>query len=235
MQRKGLKIVGIIIGVLVLLFILMVPAAPLWERMGAKPVCIQGQWPHLKIVSCEDNIVALPTVTPLALPSLNGQAAIPLIVDDDGSPDGTIALLYFLNNPLFDVKAVTISSGEAHPDIFAGHILRLLAGLGKAGIPVGAGRATPLEGNNAFPDTWRQVSDNFWDIKLPAAPVAIKPVPAAELIVKTIKDSPQPVVVFVSGTHTNLAEALHIDPGIADKIVFRIQFPTNCPIPLING
>jgi len=218
MKRKSLKILGIILGVLVILFILIGPAAPLWKRMGLEPFCIQGEWPHLKFVSCGGNTTASPTVTPLALPSLKGQAAIPLIVDDDGSPDGTIALLYFLNNPLFDVKAVTISSGEAHPDIFAGHILQLLAGLGKAGIPVGAGRATPLEGNNAFPDTWRQVSDNFWDIKLPAATATLKPVPAADLIVKTINDSAQPVVVFVSGTHTNLAEALSLDPGIIDKI-----------------
>lgn len=218
MKRKGLKIVGIIIGVLFLLFILVGPAAPLWERMGVKPVCIQGEWPHLKFVSCDDHTVALPTVTPLALPSLNGQAPIPLIVDDDGSPDGTIALLYFLSNPLFDVRAVTISSGEAHPDVFAEHILQLLAGLGKADIPVGAGRATPLEGNNAFPDSWRQVSDNFWDIKLPAATATLEPIPAADLIMKTINDSAQPIVVFVSGTHTNLAEALRTDPGIADKI-----------------
>jgi pyrimidine-specific ribonucleoside hydrolase len=218
MIRKGLKIIGIVLGVLVLLFILIGPAAPLWERMGAKPVCIQGAFPHLKVVSCEGNNAVSPTVTPLVLPSLNGQAPIPLIVDDDGSPDGTIALLYFLNNPLFDVRAVTISSGEAHPDIFAAHILQLLAGLGKAGIPVGAGRATPLEGNNAFPEPWRQVSDNFWDIKLPAATNELKPIPAADLIVKTINDTEQPALVFVSGTHTNLADALRIDPGIADKI-----------------
>ena len=218
MKRKGLKIVGIIIGVLVLLYILMVPAAPLWERMGAKPVCIEGAFPDLKVVPCGEKTVASPTVTPMALPSLNGQAAIPLIVDDDGSPDGTIALLYFLNNPLFDVKAVTISSGEAHPDVFAEHILQLLAGMGEAEIPVGAGRATPLEGNNAFPEEWRQVSDKFWDIKLPDATPSLEPVPAADLIVKTINDSTQPVMVFVSGTHTNLAEALRTDPGIADKI-----------------
>jgi inosine-uridine nucleoside N-ribohydrolase len=218
MKRKRLKIVGIVLGVLFLLFIMIGPAASLWEHMGVKPVCIQGEWTHLKFVSCEGKTVVSSTATPLALPSLNGQAPIPLIMDDDGSPDGTIALLYFLDNPLFEVRAVTISSGEAHPDIFAGHILRLLAGLGKADIPVGAGKATPLEGNNAFPDPWRQASDNFWDTNLPAAAAALEPVPAADLIVKTIKNSTLPVLVFVSGTYTKLAEALRIDPGIADKI-----------------
>ena len=186
MKRKTRIIVGVVIGVLVLLFIIVGPAAPLWARLGVKPVCVQGEWPHLRLVSCEETAAAPPTVTPLPLPSLNGQAPIPIIVDDDGSPDGVIALLYFLNNPLFDVRAVTISSGEAHPSLFAPHLLQLLAGVGRDDVPVGAGRDTPLEGNNAFPDPWRQASDNFWEIDLPTASVTLEPVPAAELIVDTV-------------------------------------------------
>ena len=218
MKRKTLLIGGIVLGVLVLLLIIFVLAAPLWARLGMKPVCIQGEWPRVHTVSCSETMAVYPTVTPLALPGLNGQAAIPVIVDDDGSPDGTIALLYFLSNPRFDVRAVTISNGEAHPDLFADHILQLLAGLGRADIPVGAGNPTPLEGNNAFPDPWRQVSDNFWNIELSPASVTLEPVPAAELIVEIINNSPQLVMLFVSGTHTNLAEALRLDPGIAGNI-----------------
>jgi inosine-uridine nucleoside N-ribohydrolase len=218
MRRKILLVIGIVVGVLVLLYILIGPMTPLWIRLGAKPVCIQGAWPHLKVVSCGESVVASPTVTPLPLPDLSGQTRIPIIVDDDGSPDGTIALLYFLSNPVFNVRAATISPGEAHPDLFAGHILQLLAGLGRADIPVGAGRSTPLEGNNAFPDSWRQVSDNFWDVTLPLSSVTQQPVSAGKLIVDTINSSSQPVLVFVSGTHTNLAEALRLDPGIVGKI-----------------
>jgi purine nucleosidase/pyrimidine-specific ribonucleoside hydrolase len=139
-------------------------------------------------------------------------------MDDDGSPDGAVALLYFLRNPLFDLKAVTISCGEAHPELFAPQILQLLAGLGRSDIPVGVGRGTPLEGSNTFPDPWRQASDIFWGIRLPDATVSLEPVPAAELIVETINNSSQPVMVFVSGTHTNLAEALRLDPGIVKNI-----------------
>jgi purine nucleosidase/pyrimidine-specific ribonucleoside hydrolase len=139
-------------------------------------------------------------------------------VDDDGSPDGVTALLYFLIDPYFDVQAVTVSYGEAHPDLFAGHILQLLAGLGRADIPVGAGEPTPLEGNNAFPDSWRQASDTFWGIVLPPASVKSDSVPAAKLIADTINCSPEPVLVFVSGSHTNLAEALRLNPEIAGNI-----------------
>jgi purine nucleosidase/pyrimidine-specific ribonucleoside hydrolase len=186
--------------------------------MGLEPFCIQGEWPHLQIVSCNDTASTHPTVTPLALSNQNGENPIPVIVDDDGSPDGTIALLYFLGNPRFDVRAVTISNGEAHPDLFANHIQQLLAGLGKADIPVGAGSPAPLEGSNEFPKPWRQASDSFWDIELPSTVVTQEPTPAAELIVDTINNSRKAVMVFVSGTHTNLAEALRLDPKIAENI-----------------
>jgi inosine-uridine nucleoside N-ribohydrolase len=218
MKRKKWIILGTILGVLVLLFIIIYPAAPLWARLGAKTLCFQGEWPHLKLVACNETAAVIPTVTPLPLPNLNGQAPIPIIVDDDGSPDGTIALLYFLSNPLFEVRAVTISCGEAHPNAFANHILQLLAGLGRGDIPVGAGRETPLEGTNVFPEPWREASDGFWWIELPAASVTQKPSPAADLIVNIVNNSAQPVLIFVSGTHTNLAEALRINPGIAENI-----------------
>jgi purine nucleosidase/pyrimidine-specific ribonucleoside hydrolase len=143
---------------------------------------------------------------------------IPVIIDDDGSPDGVLALLYFLRNPLFDVQAITISCGEAHPDLFAPHILQLLAGLGRADIPVGVGRPTPLEGNNAFPDPWRHSSDTFWDITLRQASVSVESSPAVELIVEILSRSTQPVMVFVSGNHTNLAEALRLEPSIVHHI-----------------
>jgi pyrimidine-specific ribonucleoside hydrolase len=217
MKRRILVAVGILLGVLVLLVILVWSAAPLWERLGASPVCIQGPWPHLKVVACSTSAGAS-DVTPLPLPTPSAQGPIPIIVDDDGSPDGMIALLYFLRNPLFEVKAITVSCGEAHPETFAGHLVRLLAGLGRSDIPVGAGRATPLKGGNAFPAPWRQASDGFWGIDYPEGQVSLEAVPAAELIIDTIRGSAQPVIVFVSGTHTNLAEALRLDPGIIGNI-----------------
>jgi pyrimidine-specific ribonucleoside hydrolase len=217
MKRKLFVILGIVLGVFSLLLILIWPLAPLWIRLGAKPICFSGSLPHLQIAPCASQPGSM-LVTPRPLPTLSGTGPIPIIVDDDGSPDGMLALLYFLRNPLFDVKAVTISCGEAHPEKFAPHVQRLLAGLGRADIPVGVGRTTPLEGNNTFPNPWRQASDDFWGITLPEASVSLQPVPAAELIVDTLNNANQPVQVFVSGNQTNLAEALRLDPGIVEHI-----------------
>lgn len=218
MKRKGLIGCGIALGVLAVIIILIWPAAPLLYRLGFKPVCIQGAFPHLKLVSCPQFADTLPPATPYPLPTWPEAGPIPLIVDDDGSPDGVIALLFFLRNPQYKVVAVTVSPGEAHPEIFAQNLVKLLAALGKGDIPVGYGRPTPLEGDNAFPEPWRQASDAFWELPLPEAQASNKPQPAAQLIVDTITGSSQPVGIFVSGTHTNLAEALRMDSGIARKI-----------------
>jgi inosine-uridine nucleoside N-ribohydrolase len=216
-KRRVWVILGGALGAVILCVVLIWPAAPLWERLGAQPICLQGAWPDLKIVDC-------PSPTPIAratllpLPVAPAQGPIPLIFDDDGSPDGMIALLYFLRNPLFDVRAVTVSSGEAHPDVFAPKLQRLLAGLGHAEITVGAGRATPLEGDNAFPEPWRQASDDFWSLSYPEATPSHELASASELMIDILKTSTRPVTVFVSGTHTNLAEALRLDPTIASNI-----------------
>jgi inosine-uridine nucleoside N-ribohydrolase len=156
-------------------------------------------------------------ITPLPLPT-SGEAPIPLIFDDDGSPDGVIALLFFLRNSQYSVEAVTISPGEAHPELFAHQMTRLLASVGRSDIPVGVGRESPLEGDNSFPEPWRQASDAFWDISLPEENPPSNTLSAAELIVDTLHGSTQPMAIFVSGSHTNLAEALRLDPSIREHI-----------------
>lgn len=141
-----------------------------------------------------------------------------IIWDSDGSLDGIIGLLFFLQHPNVSVDALTVSCGEAHPDIYTSNLPRMLARLGRKMIPVGAGRSTPLEGDNAFPPPWRTAIDEFLGIDLPRAQGSIHPLPAADLIVEMLSEAPSPVTLFVCGVHTNLAEALRLDPGIKDKI-----------------
>jgi purine nucleosidase/pyrimidine-specific ribonucleoside hydrolase len=147
----------------------------------------------------------------------------PTDLDDDGSLT-VLALLFFLQHPNYDVRAVTISAGEAHPGLFTPLTRRFLAALGRPDIPVGAGREAPLMGDNAFPEPWRQSSDAFWGISLPESQAVSDDQPsgaslAAQLIIDTISSSSQPVALFISGTHTNLAEALRLDPTIKQRIL----------------
>lgn len=144
----------------------------------------------------------------------------PLIFDDDGSQDGMTALSYMLANPKYDIQAITIAQGIARPQIFAGNVERMLGRLEVTDIPVGIGRPDPLEGNNVFPDFIRDGADAFWApfVSLPDTAPPVQTRPAAELIVETIKQSPNPVSILATGPLTNIAEALRLDKSIIDNI-----------------
>ncbi len=168
----------------------------------------------------ETHAAVSPTETSQTIPAKppGDSDSIPLIWDDDGSPDGIMALLYFLNHPKVNVLAATVSYGEAHPEFFVEYVTDMLYFLNYTDIPVAAGRDSPLEGNNTFPDFLRNPTDNFWGISFPPANSQTSSLSASELIVNTISSSPEPVTVFVSGSFTNLAEAIRLDPTIINNI-----------------
>ncbi len=165
---------------------------------------------------CSAGRAAAPPVTP-GTPRDPG-AVLPVIFDDDGSQDGTAALAYLLSHPGVSVRAITVAYGEAHPEIFVQHIARKLDEMGVEGIPLGAGRDSPLAGSNAFPDWLREHSDNFGGMAIPNADQTYPVQDAAELIVATVNASPEPITLFLSGAQTNLAEALRLDADIAANI-----------------
>ena len=141
-----------------------------------------------------------------------------VIFDDDGSPDGTSALLFLLSEPRAEVRAVSVSYGEAHPQVYIQHLGWMLERFGYADIPLGAGQDAPLAGDNAFPDSTREASDGFWGFGM-GSPEQKYPVQdSAGLIVNTIMQSDEPVMLLVSGALTNLAQALRMEPGIKDNI-----------------
>jgi purine nucleosidase/pyrimidine-specific ribonucleoside hydrolase len=141
-----------------------------------------------------------------------------LIWDTDGTADSVLALCYFLQHPHVVVEALTVSCGEAYPEIYTPKLRALLARLGREALPVGAGRATPLAGNNAFPEPWRDRVTGFFGLELPKSGAASDIPSADELLVELLNASKDPVTLFVAGTHTNVAGALRLDPGIATKI-----------------
>ncbi|MDB9342831.1 nucleoside hydrolase [Nodularia spumigena CS-586/05] len=166
------------------------------------------------------------------------QYVTPLIFDDDGSQDGMTALAFMLANPKFDIQAITISQGIANPPSFANDLARMLSRLDASNISIGIGRSTPLVGNNAFPDFIRDGADTFWSpfVKLSTEIPSFTTRNAAELIVETINKSPEPVAILATGSLTNIAEALRLDPGIIDNIsVLQVMggaifVPGNLPV-----
>jgi len=143
---------------------------------------------------------------------------MPVIFDDDGSPDGTSALLYLLSDPRAQVTAVSVSYGEAHPQVYIHYLGRMLENFGYKEVPLGAGQDAPLAGENSFPESVREASNGFWGFgqvnQVPEYPVE----DSAELIVRTVMQAEEPVTLLVSGALTNLASALRLEAGIKDNI-----------------
>ncbi|MGA9398346.1 MAG: nucleoside hydrolase [Anaerolineaceae bacterium] len=161
----------------------------------------------------------LPIPTPtLTVESIATTQKVRLIYDDDGSRDGMPALLYLLSYPEISIEAISISYGEAHPNVYIQHIGRVLDGFGIQNIPLGAGQDAPLAEGTAFPDWLRQLSDNFWDYPLPNMDKTYPFQNSPELMVSIINQSSEPVTIFLSGTFTNLAQALRLDPAIKENI-----------------
>ena len=184
------------------------------------------------LAACGAEPVAMPTTIPAAIEEATEPAPTPapsstsqpvdtllhVIYDDDGSPDGTTALLYLLTDPATWVNSATISYGEAHPAIYIQHIGRILEDFGITDIPLGEGLDEPLSGNNGFPEWLRGAASDFWGMPIPNPERTYPTSSAAGLMIETIHASPNPVTVFISGPCTNLAQALRIDSTIQDNI-----------------
>ncbi|HET7010488.1 MAG TPA: nucleoside hydrolase [Anaerolineales bacterium] len=153
-----------------------------------------------------------PSASPATAP------ALPVIFDDDGSPDGTTALLYLLSHPSVDLRGASVSFGEAYPETYIQHFGRLIDAYGKADVPLGAGEAAPLAGNNMFPEAMRLAANDFWGFPLPHPDRTYPAEVAANMMVSVVNGSQEPVTIFVSGPATNLARALRQEPDLAANI-----------------
>lgn len=143
----------------------------------------------------------------------------PVIIDTDMAPDDWLAILYLLQHPGVDVRAITVSgTGEAHCGPGTRNALDLLALAGCPDVPVACGRSNPLTGDHAFPDFWRDLVDNLAGLTLAANPAHPLAVSAVDLLAEVVETTPQPVHILALGPLTNLGEALRARPALAQRL-----------------
>lgn len=142
-----------------------------------------------------------------------------VVIDSDMASDDWMAILYLLNRRDVQVKAITVSgTGEAHCEPGVRHVLGLLALAGYSSIPVACGRTTPLQGNHAFPDAWRQGVDSLFGLSLPSMDVPAGSSNAVEVLTAAIQSSPQRVDVLILGPLTTLAEVVQKTPALLNNL-----------------
>lgn len=141
-----------------------------------------------------------------------------LLVDTDVAGDDLIALAFLVSARHVTIAGITVSgTGEAHCSGGVDIVLRLLDRLRAADIPVACGRETPLAGDHAFPETWRDRADAGSGLTLPPTTRRPSTLSAVELISDLAKQHVR-LHVLTLGPVTNLAEALQADPGLAARL-----------------
>jgi pyrimidine-specific ribonucleoside hydrolase len=142
----------------------------------------------------------------------------PLLIDTDVAPDDLVAIAFLVASPEVDIEAITVSgTGEAHCDGGVDVVLRLLERLEAPMIDVACGRETPIAGDHAFPDAWRDGADDGSGLELPTTSRQ----PFAGDAVQLTKETAGRVDglrVLTLGPMTNLADALGSQPELAQRL-----------------
>jgi pyrimidine-specific ribonucleoside hydrolase len=161
----------------------------------------------------------LPVQQEVVVSSLPSEPIIPIIFDTDLAQDDYIALLYLLQHPAVELKAITVAgTGEAHCTPGVSNVLSVLDQVQAPAIPVSCGREIPLAGNHEFPAAWRAGVDAFFGIKLVTSHRQPATLPASDLIAGILQDSTKPVTIVAVGPLTNLGDLFQDHPESISKI-----------------
>lgn len=155
---------------------------------------------------------------PVIGPAHQKQAKKNVILDVDTSGDDLMAILYMLDQPDMDIKAITIVHGVSDVEKGAEIVLRVLALTGHTDIPVVKGADVPMEGINAFPAKWQPSVDHPFGLELP--PHTLKPSTqkADEVISTLLKKYKGDISILALGPLTNIAEAFVKEPAMAGYV-----------------
>ncbi len=149
---------------------------------------------------------------------VTGDGPIPVVIDSDMISDDWMATLLILNDPDFEVVAITVAgTGFAKCDAGVAAALGLLALTEYGDVPVSCGSETPLMGDNAPPEEWLTTLEGVQALGLPEGGEA-DPRDAVTLFTETIQDSPEPVTVLALGPLTNVGAALEATPDLVGNI-----------------
>ena len=155
---------------------------------------------------------------------LYAQQSPPVIIDTDCGSDDLMAIAFLLGRKDVRIEAIAVDNGLAHVRAGASNILRLLELGGRGDIPVFIGRETPMRGERAFPDSWRQISDTLLrDLATPVTRHVAQMLPASDYLAARLADRSRPVRILGLGPLTNFGEALQKSPDILNGVEMVIM------------
>jgi len=141
---------------------------------------------------------------------------IPVIIDCDPGHDDAIALILAFASEALDVKAVTVTAGNQTLEKTLYNAKRILTCIGKRP-PVAAGAAKPMY--RALRIAAAVHGESGLDgPALPQPDFQEEPVPAVDLLRKTILESPDPITLIPTGPLTNIGILFTAYPEVKKNI-----------------
>ncbi|MGN6485458.1 MAG: nucleoside hydrolase, partial [Thermomicrobiales bacterium] len=142
---------------------------------------------------------------------------VPIIFDCDPGVDDAMALLWGLADPRIDIVAIGTVWGNVSVDLTTVNALRLLEIGGRPDIPVAKGARKPLIGPEPSFEHGVHGRNGQGDVALHHPEVVHVEETAAAQLVRLANERPGELTLVAVGPMTNLAIALSLDPGIADR------------------
>jgi inosine-uridine nucleoside N-ribohydrolase len=141
----------------------------------------------------------------------------PVIIDVDTGVDDAIAILLALRSQELNVLGITTVSGNVEVDLATKNTLALLDLIDAEEIPVARGMDAPLIRPLV---TAKHVhgSHGLGEYKVGASTRSIVQEHGVDFLIRTIKESAEPVTLILLGPLTNMAMALKKDPAIKENI-----------------
>lgn len=138
--------------------------------------------------------------------------------DTDPGVDDALAMALIAARPEFEWIGLSTVFGNASVAQTTANALRLLQQLGRSEVPVHAGAAAPLVGSARYAaDVHGGDGLGGRADSLPAARRQADHLPAAQAILRASREHRDLQLVAV-GPLTNIAEALRLDPGLAERV-----------------
>ena len=140
-----------------------------------------------------------------------------VIIDVDPGIDDSLAILLALKSPEFDIKGLTVVSGNIEVNQATRNCLKAVQMSGRKDVKVYKGMELPLEKKYTdATDTHGEdgIGENYFDdIELEHESEH-----AVDFILKTIKENPNEVTIMALGPLTNLAVAINREPETMRKV-----------------